>query len=179
MLQVVDDSGRFQGWVGVEAFSHVSTSTGLPNGPEGHWDEGYWGVFDMVSISQLRPGIPASAVNPFSKFTVPYGNSSVSGALRWYDTQVSFMGTNHVVSGCRYAEAVMFMADGSQERLTSSPLCVGMEADGKRIFDQKVMFEEGTGPSRVQVKYWVAAGSSGPYSAAGTVFQCTRSGGCA
>ncbi|MEU9336552.1 hypothetical protein AB0D49_25835 [Streptomyces sp. NPDC048290] len=51
MLQIIDDSGEFQGWVGVEAFTHVATSTGLP---DGSWVEGYWGLFDMVS-ADLRP----------------------------------------------------------------------------------------------------------------------------
>ncbi|NUK12718.1 hypothetical protein HRW23_02100 [Streptomyces lunaelactis] len=51
MLQVIDDSGKFQGWVGVEAFTHVSTSTGLP---DSGWVEGYWGIFDMVSAA-LEP----------------------------------------------------------------------------------------------------------------------------
>ncbi|MFD5426572.1 hypothetical protein [Streptomyces sp. NPDC127084] len=55
MLQVIDDSGRFQGWVGVEAFTHVKTSTGLP---DSEWISGYWGVFDMVSAN-LKPKLPA------------------------------------------------------------------------------------------------------------------------
>ncbi|MET7619276.1 hypothetical protein [Streptomyces sp. NPDC005408] len=54
MLQVVDDSGKFQGWVGIEAFTHVSTSTGLP---DSSWVSGYWGIFDMVSAA-LQPKLP-------------------------------------------------------------------------------------------------------------------------
>ncbi|WP_367222234.1 hypothetical protein [Streptomyces sp. 16-176A] len=54
MLQVVDDAGKFQGWVGVEAFTHVATRTGLP---DGNWVAGYWGIFDMVSQS-LQPVLP-------------------------------------------------------------------------------------------------------------------------
>ncbi|MFJ6837183.1 hypothetical protein [Streptomyces sp. NPDC091209] len=54
MLQIIDDSGEFQGWVGVEAFTHVATSTGLP---DSSWVEGYWGLFDMVSAA-LQPELP-------------------------------------------------------------------------------------------------------------------------
>ncbi|MFF4653400.1 hypothetical protein [Streptomyces sp. NPDC001380] len=54
MLQVVDDAGVFRGWVGVEGFTHVRTTTGLP---DGSWIEGYWGVFDMVSAT-LQPKLP-------------------------------------------------------------------------------------------------------------------------
>ncbi|MFF3458945.1 hypothetical protein ACFYXH_32435 [Streptomyces sp. NPDC002730] len=45
MLQIVDDSGTFQGWVGVEAFTHVATATGQPSGD---FAQGYFGIFDMV-----------------------------------------------------------------------------------------------------------------------------------
>ncbi|MER5464768.1 hypothetical protein ABT010_29615 [Streptomyces sp. NPDC002668] len=45
MLQIVDDAGTFQGWVGVEAFTHVDTATGKPSG---HFAQGYFGIFDMV-----------------------------------------------------------------------------------------------------------------------------------
>ncbi|MGW2620628.1 hypothetical protein [Streptomyces sp. NPDC001500] len=55
MLQVIDDAGEFQGWVGAEAFTHVNTRTGLPDGA---FAEGYWGIFDMVS-SALRPDLPS------------------------------------------------------------------------------------------------------------------------
>ncbi|MFI6105542.1 hypothetical protein [Streptomyces sp. NPDC051310] len=55
MLQVIDDTGTFQGWVGVEAFTHVSTATGLP---DSSWVEGYWGIFDTVSPA-LQPRLPA------------------------------------------------------------------------------------------------------------------------
>lgn len=54
MLQVVDDAGRFQGWVGVEGFTHVNTKTDLP---DKSWVEGYWGIFDMVSAA-LKPKLP-------------------------------------------------------------------------------------------------------------------------
>ncbi|MDX3748593.1 hypothetical protein [Streptomyces sp. AK08-02] len=55
MLQVIDDSGEFQGWVGVEAFTHVATRTGLP---DSDWVGGYWGIFDMVS-AELQPELPS------------------------------------------------------------------------------------------------------------------------
>ncbi|MEU5974581.1 hypothetical protein [Streptomyces sp. NPDC047315] len=55
MLQVIDDAGEFQGWVGVEAFAHVATSTGLP---DGKWIDDYWGIFDMVS-NDLQPRLPS------------------------------------------------------------------------------------------------------------------------
>lgn len=55
MLQVIDDAGEFQGWVGVETFTHVSTTTGLP---DSSWVEGYWGIFDMVSAT-LQPELPS------------------------------------------------------------------------------------------------------------------------
>ncbi|MFF1484788.1 hypothetical protein ACIGZH_04375 [Streptomyces sp. NPDC058319] len=55
LLQVIDDSGEFQGWVGVEAFTHVATRTGQP---DGNWIAGYWGIFDMVS-ADLKPEIPS------------------------------------------------------------------------------------------------------------------------
>jgi hypothetical protein len=45
LLQIVDDAGVFQGWVGVEAFTHVNSSTLVPDGA---WASGFWGVFDMV-----------------------------------------------------------------------------------------------------------------------------------
>lgn len=45
LLQIVDDAGTFQGWVGVEAFTHVNASTLQP---DSDWPAGYWGVFDMV-----------------------------------------------------------------------------------------------------------------------------------
>ncbi|MCP2322144.1 hypothetical protein HDA40_000651 [Hamadaea flava] len=51
LLQVVDDDGVFQGWVGVEAFTHVSTSTLLP---DGQYASAYFGLFDMVP-DQLLP----------------------------------------------------------------------------------------------------------------------------
>ncbi|MFD3454750.1 hypothetical protein ACFWVC_21550 [Streptomyces sp. NPDC058691] len=51
MLQVIDDHGDFQGWVDVEAFTHVRTRTGLP---DGNWASGYWGIFDTVSAA-LQP----------------------------------------------------------------------------------------------------------------------------
>ncbi|MFD3842770.1 hypothetical protein ACFWWC_42080 [Streptomyces sp. NPDC058642] len=54
MLQIIDDAGEFQGWVGVEAFTHVDTKTGLP---DSSWVEGYWGLFDMVSAA-LQPELP-------------------------------------------------------------------------------------------------------------------------
>ncbi|MFJ6727213.1 hypothetical protein ACIQPQ_20140 [Streptomyces sp. NPDC091281] len=54
LLQIVDDAGEFQGWVGVEAFTHVDTRSGQP---DGSWIEGYWGIFDMVSTA-LRPELP-------------------------------------------------------------------------------------------------------------------------
>lgn len=54
MLQIIDDSGEFQGWVGVEAFTHVATSTGQP---DSSWIDGYWGIFDMVS-GELQPELP-------------------------------------------------------------------------------------------------------------------------
>ncbi|GAA2518944.1 hypothetical protein GCM10010393_59930 [Streptomyces gobitricini] len=56
MLQIIDDSGKFQGWVGVEAFTHVDTKTGLP---DSSWVEGYWGIFDNVS-SALQPRLPVT-----------------------------------------------------------------------------------------------------------------------
>ncbi|MER5845884.1 hypothetical protein ABT126_01980 [Streptomyces sp. NPDC002012] len=56
MLQVVDDAGRFQGWVGVEAFTHVGTGSSGQQ-PDGSWVEGYWGIFDMVSTA-LQPRLP-------------------------------------------------------------------------------------------------------------------------
>jgi hypothetical protein len=45
MLQIVDDDGVFQGWVGIEAFTHVNATTLRP---DQDWDAGYFGVFDMV-----------------------------------------------------------------------------------------------------------------------------------
>ncbi|MFC4006223.1 hypothetical protein ACFOY2_03245 [Nonomuraea purpurea] len=51
LLQVVGDDGVFQGWVGVEAFTHVNASTLRP---DGDLASGYFGVFDMVQPS-LRP----------------------------------------------------------------------------------------------------------------------------
>ncbi|MFJ9743260.1 hypothetical protein [Streptomyces sp. NPDC101166] len=175
MLQVIDDAGRFQGWVGVEAFTHVRTA-GVQD-PDESWAEGYWGVFDMVSIDRMQPDITPSAVNPFSKFRVSYGNSYAEGALRWYPGQVSFMGANVVESGCRYAEAVMFMPDGSRQRQTSSRYCTVTDPDSdRRVFDQKVTFPEGSPPARVQITYWQADTVNGPYATAGTV-ECTRVGG--
>jgi hypothetical protein len=54
ILQIIDDTGTFQGWVGVEAFTHVSTTTGLP---DGNWASGHWGIFDTVSPA-LHPKLP-------------------------------------------------------------------------------------------------------------------------
>lgn len=184
MLQVVDDLGRFQGWVGVEAFTHVTPSGGGQS-PDQARDQDYWGVFDMVSISELRPGIDASEINPFSKFRVPYGNSSASGSLRWYNglQRVAFMGVNHVVSGCRYAEFVAFLPDGTKRRGTTSRFCVGMTPEpnpgapaGMRNFNQYLDYTGAATPTHVQVTYWVADEVSGPYTTKGTV-QCTRLGG--
>jgi hypothetical protein len=45
LLQVVDDDGVFQGWVGIEAFTHVHSTTLQP---DQDWPAGYFGVFDMV-----------------------------------------------------------------------------------------------------------------------------------
>ncbi|MCK8676116.1 hypothetical protein [Streptomyces lichenis] len=60
LLQVVDDAGRFQGWVGAEAFTEVDTRT---NRPTGTWAAGYWGVFDMVS-ADLKPRLPVDQKPP-------------------------------------------------------------------------------------------------------------------
>jgi hypothetical protein len=45
LLQIVDDNGVFQGWVGVEAFTHVNTATLLP---DNDYPAAYFGLFDMV-----------------------------------------------------------------------------------------------------------------------------------
>jgi hypothetical protein len=52
LLQVVDDDGVFQGWVGIEAFTHVNTTT---LHPDQNWAQGYFGVFDMVGGALARP----------------------------------------------------------------------------------------------------------------------------
>jgi hypothetical protein len=51
LLQVIDDDGVFQGWVGVEAFTHVNTRTLVG---DQDFPNAYFGVFDMVSAA-LRP----------------------------------------------------------------------------------------------------------------------------
>ncbi|MFI9582107.1 hypothetical protein ACIHCQ_09725 [Streptomyces sp. NPDC052236] len=55
MLQIIDDSGKFQGWVGIEAFTHVETGT-AGQVPTGKHASGYWGIFDRVPEA-LNPGV--------------------------------------------------------------------------------------------------------------------------
>lgn len=50
MLQIVDDAGAFQGWVGVEVFTHVDASTLVP---DEDWANGYFAVFEQTGFSQF------------------------------------------------------------------------------------------------------------------------------
>ncbi|MGW7364907.1 hypothetical protein ACWGI8_16110 [Streptomyces sp. NPDC054841] len=177
MLQVIDDSGQFQGWVGAEAFSHVDTSTGRPDDKYG---QDYWGVFDMVSISALQPRVDIPPVVQHSKFTLNYGNSVATGALKWEAESVQFVGSNHVVSGCRRAYFTATGADGSTRTGSSSGLCPGMtppEDKDTRSFQGKLDFQGvADGPTSVRVEYQVDTGG-GVYTPKVTV-TCTRYGGC-
>ncbi|WP_406731238.1 hypothetical protein [Streptomyces sp. NBC_01794] len=178
MLQVIDDSGKFQGWVGVEAFTHVSTKT---NEPDQDWSSGYWSVFDMVSMDHLRPPIPATELRPLSKFELSHGNSVASGDLRWFRTlgkeSVTFEGGNKVVSGCRFVEVVVFAADGTKQARTSSPFCINSgDLNSTRQFEGNISFAGLPEPTHAQITYWVADDQTGPYETKGTV-RCTATDG--
>ncbi|WP_405594399.1 hypothetical protein OG741_01835 [Streptomyces sp. NBC_01410] len=186
MLQVIDDSGRFQGWVGVEPFTHVSTQTGTGDQA---WTSGYWGVFDMVSMSQLKPTIPPTLpARTFSKFDIPYGNSYASGHLIWdaLNRKVSWLGHNRVYSDCRYMEFTSWTAGGTKQVTASPRWCIGDsdtppllpngKPDGKP--NNNIWKSNGThtfpsaAPNRVQVTYWAAGSKEGVAVPVGTM-ECT------
>jgi hypothetical protein len=180
MLQVIDDTGTFRGWVGVEAFTHVNPST--LEAAKDDWWKGYWGVFDMVSMSEMRPEIPHVAPRTFSKFDIPYGNSSTSGFIKWHGTAllVTFDGHNRVVSGCRYASFTAYGPGGAKKEWESPRVCTGdpdrtgnaansthrfIAGDG---YDLRVE-DWGSQAHRVQVTYWAGETREGGYLPAGTV----------
>jgi hypothetical protein len=150
MLQVIDDSGRFQGWVGVEAFTHVSTDNNPPNGQaDADWKAGYYGVFDQVS----------------------YGASVGSGKLTWLNRSVAFEADNKVVSGCRKLLLRATGADGSTKDLSSSPLCTATT----RPFDDTFDFSGVVGGvTKVEVSYLASA--DGVSYTKVDADLCTRSG---
>ncbi|MEU6226585.1 hypothetical protein [Streptomyces sp. NPDC047042] len=170
MLQIIDDSGTFRGWVGAEAFTHVNGGT-----PDTDWGQYYWGVFDQVS-SDLRPGIPDNwdGSQALPEFSLSYGASVATGDVRWLDRSVIFSGRNFVASGCRYVELIASAANGTTRRGTSSPLCVGTEADGTRAFRGTLDFSDVTGgATSMQITYWVSENGGNTYATKGVV-QCTR-----
>ncbi|TMR93151.1 hypothetical protein [Nonomuraea basaltis] len=168
MLQVIDDAGEFQGWVGVEAFTHVETSD--PPTPSYQYASDYWGVFDMVSVPALNPLVPAGSA--VSKFRGDYGNSYTQGKVEWdKEAPRGFVnGINHVESGCRYVEAVALSDKAATDRMTSSPLCAGMEPDGTRPFEGVLSVNP---DSTIRVFYWVSDDGGQNY-AIKDVAICTR-----
>ncbi len=169
MLQVIDDAGRFQGWVGVEAFTHVETED--PQKATEDWSGYYWGVFDMVSESQLQPDL--SEPGTVRKFKLAHGNSGVDdGTLNWGSRSVTFAGTNHVVSGCRKVEIIAMTPNGLTDAATTSKLCAGT-AD--RPFSGTVTIDVPGGPSRVQVAYLASDDGSEPTTPKYTML-CSRNG---
>ncbi|MGW2051221.1 hypothetical protein ACWCPF_39600 [Streptomyces sp. NPDC001858] len=172
MLQIIDDSGKFQGWVGAEAFTHVNNGT-----PDTEWSQYYWGVFDQVS-PDLKPQIPDNwdgTTQALPEFSLSYGKSVATGDVRWLNRSVIYSGRNFVASGCRYVELIASAADGTTRRGTSSPLCVGMEAnDGTRAFEGTLDFSDVTGgATSMQITYWVSDNGGTTYATKGVV-QCTR-----
>ncbi|MEU3601721.1 hypothetical protein ABZ714_23825 [Streptomyces sp. NPDC006798] len=162
MLQVVGDSGRFYGWVGVEASPHVDTRTLQPTE---FWTQYYFGIFDQVSYEELRPLIPVRAVvpqAPATDFRLDYGNSNAIGYLRWPrgggEGPVTYSGRNRPVSGCRYAEFTAYAADGTSVSSTSSQFCADNPNATVRDFAGTLTLP-GTNPGpvrRVKVVYWVS-----------------------
>ncbi|GIF09747.1 hypothetical protein Asi03nite_72850 [Actinoplanes siamensis] len=172
MLQIIDDDGTFQGWVGAEAFSHVSTSTGKPDEA---WNQYYWGIFDTVS-PDAQPAIPPSGWNgsqAVPRFTVPDGANVATGDLLWATGALHFSGRNFVAGGCHYVELLAVGTDGTRQRGTSSPLCAGVEADGTRAFRGSLSFAQN--PASVVITYW-NAGSSGASYSPGSTLNCTPAG---
>ncbi|WP_330262160.1 hypothetical protein [Streptomyces griseorubiginosus] len=168
MLQIIDDSGKFQGWVGAEVFTHVDTGTGQPDNV---WSKYYTGIFDTVS-PDLKPQIPSTwnGRQAVPGFSLSYGNSVATGDLAWKKDALQFGGRNFVVSGCRFVELVATGVDGTTRRGTSSPLCVGMESDGTRAFKGELGFAGGA--TSVLISYWVSEDSGDTYSTKG-VLECT------
>ncbi|WP_415953790.1 hypothetical protein [Streptomyces sp. KLOTTS4A1] len=173
MLQIIDDQGKFRGWVGAEAFSHVSTADGEPDSA---WDQYYWGIFDTVAPGLKPQGPPAwNGKQAQPDFSLSYGNSAATGDLEWRTSSVLFGGRNRVTSGCRFVEVIATGADGSTRRGTSSPLCVGMESDGIRPFKGTLDFSGvAGGATSVQVTYWVSDNGGTTYATKGVV-RCTLS----
>ncbi|MFG3495041.1 hypothetical protein [Streptomyces sp. NPDC047928] len=168
MLQVIDDSGRFQGWVGVEAFTHVNTQTQEPTNQFG---SDYWGVFDMVSVSALRPQV---AYPDISQFEMAYGSSLAYGHLQWNAGSLTYKGTHRVYSGCRFVEVTATAADGTTRRGSSSPLCPGSVPGDTAPFAGQLL---DIAADSVRVTYWVS-GDGGKTYATKNNLVCTRSGGC-
>jgi hypothetical protein len=51
MMQIVDDDGTSQGWVGVEVFTHVGHGTLVP---DQDWASGYFAVFDLTPFTAYQ-----------------------------------------------------------------------------------------------------------------------------
>ncbi|MEV4352632.1 hypothetical protein AB0J83_49915 [Actinoplanes sp. NPDC049596] len=169
MLQIIDDAGDFQGWVGAEAFSHVSTATGKPDQA---WGQYYWGIFDTVSpaLQNRIPDTGWAGGQAIPRFTLPNGSNVATGDLAWNADALVFSGRNHVQSGCRYVEFLATGNDGSRQRGTSSPLCAGVEADGTRVFQGSLSFPQGA--ASVVVTYWSTT------DGVITAVNCTPADGC-
>ncbi|MER6807200.1 MULTISPECIES: hypothetical protein [Streptomyces] len=169
MLQVIDDAGRFQGWVGVEAFTHVDTRE-KEQKETAEWKGYYWGVFDMVSVSQLQPKL--SAAGTVRAFQLAHGNSGVNdGTLNWGPRSVSFAGTNRAVSGCRKVEVTAMTPNGLSDRATTPKVCAGASSP----FSGTVTIDVPGGPSRVQVTYLASDNGTEPTAPKYTML-CSRSG---
>jgi hypothetical protein len=110
---------------------------------------------------------------PTPNFRVAHGQSYAVGELQWSDRSASFSGKNHVASGCRYVEVIATAPNGVSDRRTSSPLCVGVEADGTRPFSGTTTVDLPGGPSSVQVTYWASEDGGLTYSTKETA-TCTR-----
>ncbi|NEY31099.1 hypothetical protein GTU99_02575 [Streptomyces sp. PRKS01-65] len=169
MLQVIDDAGRFQGWVGVEAFTHVKTDEYQKATSE--WSKYYWGVFDMVSQPRLRPTM--SAAGTVRTFKLAHGNSGVDdGTLNWGPRTVTFAGTNRVVSGCRKVEFTAMTPNGLTDVAETQKVCAG-QADTP--FTGTVTIDVPGGPGHVQVAYLVSDDGSEPTTPKYTML-CSRDG---
>lgn len=174
MLQVIDDSGRFQGWVGVEAFTHVSTDGTPPNGQaDSEWKSGYFGVFDMVSVPALKPTLVKPVTPPkTTAFQVAHGASVATGTLTWLNRSVGFELDNKVVSGCRKVLLKATGADGSTQDFSSSPLCTATTRPFDNIFD---FSDVAGGATKVEVTYVASDDGVSPYVPKDADL-CTRSG---
>ncbi|MCK8676113.1 hypothetical protein [Streptomyces lichenis] len=168
MLQVIDDAGRFQGWVGAEAFTHVKTDTGKPSND---WNGYYYGVFDMVSVPALKPVLVEPPDPPESTdFTVSHGASTATGKLTWLNRSVTFETDNKVVSGCRKLLMRATGADGSTQDRSSSPLCTATTRAWDDLFDFSTV---PGGVTRVDITYLASGNGTDPYVAKDAEV-CTR-----